>query len=758
MRTQKVAPACTGVAAVLLGAALWLLPQAVLAQAAGKSTPQSECMAAYRQQVAELTQATEAARGKHVLDPVRVSRLQAFGVQLGKLRDAAQRSARSLADCEQLTAQVEAEGQRLLRLTASDEAAVAPAAPAAGATAAPAARALPAATPAAAPPPPAPDNACITSVGQDFNEVAQLLTQLQRSRGEGQGPDAELMAASTRLNALRDSLLAGLKAPPDAAGCERLGKGVAEERDTLQRLQRSRTLVVVPAPAAAPAPVPMPMAQPAPAAVQAAPPPPPAPCIAANSQAYEDLVQRFSAFLQSGRVAGELMAPSQALGRRLAALNAALSPTQTVAAECTGNGRALAQAEAELQRLESRASSAPAAPQAELASDSTAAMMPPPTVVDTRARACVSELRLNFRDVQQVAMNLNSHGKLNANGRAQLKRLVQDLLLQQLVLFSRDILSLDECEQIARTFAGLRAQVQEVRSAYAQAFGTPVLAGDGGQAALQARPQGQNLQMAQPHSQMAPARPAFDAQAQECQQRLRGAQGEVMQQFQALQRSGRISPQESGEFQTMQSRVHDYAQSAARDGLSLGECQSIHNALGQMRNAVQRMGQHDPRIDACRNQLRQGQGELVNGFQSQQRTGRVSPQEFSEFQNINNRLNQMMQAAFREGASLQDCQQVGQFIGQAQGAVQRMGQVDPRLEQCKAQVRQGWNEVQQMFQAAARNGRMTPQKQQEVQRAQGRLGNLGNAAQRDFTSLQDCQMVGNALGQERGNLQNLARM
>ena len=85
-----------------------------------------------------------------------------------------------------------------------------------------------------------------------------------------------------------------------------------------------------------------------------------------------------------------------------------------------------------------------------------------------------------------------------------------------------------------------------------------------------------------------------------------------------------------------------------------------------------------------------------------------------------------------------------------------MGQVDPRLEQCKAQVRQSYGEAQQLLQMAARS-RMTPQKMQELQRAQARLGQLGNAVQHDFGSVQECQGVGNALAQERGNLQNLAR-
>ena len=52
---------------------------------------------------------------------------------------------------------------------------------------------------------------------------------------------------------------------------------------------------------------------------------------------------------------------------------------------------------------------------------------------------------------------------------------------------------------------------------------------------------------------------------------------------------------------------------------------------------------------------------------------------------------------------------------------------------------------------------MTPQKAQALQMAQGRLSNLGGMAQRDFGSLMECQNVANALQQERGNIQGLAR-
>ena len=119
-------------------------------------------------------------------------------------------------------------------------------------------------------------------------------------------------------------------------------------------------------------------------------------------------------------------------------------------------------------------------------------------------------------------------------------------------------------------------------------------------------------------------------------------------------------------------------------------------------------------------------------------------------------MNQLVSSLFQQGAGMGECQQALGFMQQAMGAVQRMGQVDPRLESCKGQVRLAWSEAQSAFNTAARS-KMTPQKVQELQRAQSRLQQLGNQAQRDFVSYGECQGVASGLQQERNSLQMLAR-
>jgi len=541
---------------------------------AGRTSPQAECTAANRDKHAALMQAVDAARKRSVLNPVLVSRLQTFESQQAKLRDALRRNARSEAECDQLATQIDGETDRLAKLVGTD--AAAPTAVAAAASApGPTARVLaaPPAEPLApsSPPPPPPaapvDLTCLNGVAQDFNGVVQNLAQAQR---EARAGESELAPLANRLNDLRARTTAAMQsASPTREQCEALGRELANERDTLQRLTAGRN---------SPPPVAL-------ADVPAAP-------------ARE--VQREAAY--APRAAPE-PAPSQ------------------VAASMQ--------------------------------------MSEPVRPVDPRARACSADLRLSFRDVEQAMTSLAEGGNIAAQGKAMARRLLQTLLLQQVVIFSRDVMSLEDCQQLVQTVADLRSQAQQLRASYTEARAS--------------------AQAAAP-----------------------------------VQQAAYVAPQ------PQQPRT-------------------------------------DPRLDDCRGLVRRTQAELQQQFQNQQRTGRVSSQEFGEYQNISSRLNQMMGAVFRDGASFGDCQQTAQFINQAEGAVQRMAQVDPRIESCKAQVRQGYNEAQQQLQFAARSGRMTPQKAQALQSAQARLSNLGNMAQRDFGSLGECQNVGNALAQERSNIQGLAR-
>lgn len=499
------------------------------------------------------------------------------------------------------------------------------------------------------------------------------------------------------------------------AECDQIAAQIDAEAERLTKMlggEAAAAPVAAAASGAAPAAAAPPAARALPAAAPPPPPPPPVDltCLNGVAQDFNGVVQSLAEARREGRTPESELEP---LAQRLNGLRerttAAMRSSSPTREQCESLGRELAGEREALQRSVATARRAatpvslaavpqapPAAPMptptpgpgpsSPPAARSSFAPEPAPEQVaanlrgasadtarppDPRARACTGELQLSFRDVEQAITSLADGGNIAQQGKQMARRLLQTLLLQQVVIFSRDFLSLEDCQQLARTVADLRAQAQQVRAAYTEARNQAQQ-----QAAYQQQPQ-QAAYQQQPQQQAAYAVPP-------------------------------------------QPRV-------------------------------------DPRLDECRGQVRRGQAELQQQFQNQQRTGRISPQEFSEYQNISGRLNQMMGAVFRDGASFADCQQTANFIGQAQGAVQRMAQVDPRIEGCKGQVRQIYSDTQQQLQMASRTGRMTPQKAQALQMAQSRLSNLGTMAQRDFQSLGECQNVGNALNQERSNIQSLAR-
>lgn len=640
---------------VLARAALCLMAAAPPAWAQAPAHPQAECTAENRSRFAELQQEHEALRKEHVLDPVKVSRLRGFEAPLARLRDALRNNARTAAECEQIAALIESESDRLSRLIAP------PAEAAPRAPVPPAAAAGLAAPPPPPPPlPPAPSGPspaeldCLHEAARQFNDTAQRMETARRARGEAAVDDFAPLAQ--RLNALRAQITAALSGKA-APACEALTRSVTAEREHLDRLAP---------PPPPPAPVPAP-APPAPVVlapiVEAPPPPAAAECNRANQQNHAGLLQQFAALVQTGALPPERLGPYRALGQRLAALDAPLA--RATAADCARHASALGELAAELEGL-GRTAPAEPLPAATLADTPVADLrgaMPAGRATDPRAQVCVNDLRLSFRDVQSAANSLAANGGGRAEAKAMLRRLVQNILLQQMVMFGRELIGIEECQALVQVVAELRGQLQQVR----QAIAVPV---------AQAEP---------PPGQRAPA----------------------------------YQPQPV------------YAQPMQRQG-------------------------PDPRLEACRDQARRGQGDVVQQFQGLQRGGRVSQQEFGEFQQINGRMNQVVSSLFSPSAGMGDCQQVLGFLQNAMGAVQRMGQVDPRLESCKGQVRLAWSEAQSAFNVAARS-RMTPQKVQELQRAQSRLQQLGQQAQRDFGSYGECQGVASGLQQERNQLQMLVR-
>lgn len=214
-----------------------------------EETPLSRCMAENRQAVIDLGTALEAARRKHVINPMTITRLQSVQAQLPKLRESLPRGARSVADCEQVALAIATEKDKLQRIAGTEPDAAPGDLPVAAVTSgggrtvtpdvAPAPPSPPVAPPVApAPPaPPAPPamtpDACRDTQARQYNELAQSFAAVAQA---GALPAERLplfQSLSERLSKLR-----GVIVDRNAPGwdCQQVLQGLAQVKTELQPL------------------------------------------------------------------------------------------------------------------------------------------------------------------------------------------------------------------------------------------------------------------------------------------------------------------------------------------------------------------------------------------------------------------------------------------------------------------------------------------------------------------------------------------
>lgn len=162
-----------------------------------------------------------------------VPALEAAASRLALLRPAMTRPDLTLADCRQLTAEVDTEKLQVQRLLPA--AAVAATVPAPAAAPAPAPVPAPAAVAAAAAAQAAGATACRTAQTRDYNEVAQAYAQFVGAGPLAQEWMATLQSLSERLTRLSASI-----ATPGAPGwnCEGINQALAQARIDLGKLKR----------------------------------------------------------------------------------------------------------------------------------------------------------------------------------------------------------------------------------------------------------------------------------------------------------------------------------------------------------------------------------------------------------------------------------------------------------------------------------------------------------------------------------------
>lgn len=217
---------------------------AATAKPPAAETPLSLCMAANRAAVAAMADTLKAGQRRHVLNPMVVARLQAFESQLGRLRAALPRDAKSLAACETTTESLAAEAARLQVLAgdapeqgARPVAAFTAAGPGSAAVAVAAPLPVPASAPASAAVAAAAAageaaEACTARASRAYNELVRTLNDAQNMSHLSAAQAARLAAMSERLGAVYATLVGPA---PDLPTCERVAAQLAGERQELLR-------------------------------------------------------------------------------------------------------------------------------------------------------------------------------------------------------------------------------------------------------------------------------------------------------------------------------------------------------------------------------------------------------------------------------------------------------------------------------------------------------------------------------------------
>lgn len=242
-----------------------------------------------------------------------------------------------------------------------------------------------------------------------------------------------------------------------------------------------------------------------------------------------------------------------------------------------------------------------------------------------------------------------------------------------------------------------------------------------------------------------------------CRSDNQRAHAEVLNNYEAARRAGRINPGEAEQFNAMEARLRNVRMELARDGLSLQECQRIGGAIARERNEVARMTRSDPAVARCMADNRRAHQEVVRLYENAKRSGRINPSEARRFNAIDARLQNLRADLGRDGISLQECQRIGGAIARERDEVTRMAKHDPGVARCVADNRRAHEELYKVYNNALRAGRIEASEAQRFQAIDKRLNGFQAEIKRDGLSLAECQRIGGAIAKERALVEKMAR-
>lgn len=180
-----------------------------------------------------------------------------------------------------------------------------------------------------------------------------------------------------------------------------------------------------------------------------------------------------------------------------------------------------------------------------------------------------------------------------------------------------------------------------------------------------------------------------DPALMQCRADVRRANAETTQLYHRARASGEISPHEARQFSDMEQRMTRHAQSAARDGLTLRECESLLREANHEHDQVERMASnrrgdesapvprkfaHEPQspLAQCSANSQEARDKTRQLYARAHATGSITPMEQETFEKTEQRLDKMTQELQRGGLTLPECEALAREIAEQNQRVERM--------------------------------------------------------------------------------------
>lgn len=220
-------------------------------------------------------------------------------------------------------------------------------------------------------------------------------------------------------------------------------------------------------------------------------------------------------------------------------------------------------------------------------------------------------------------------------------------------------------------------------------------------------------------SRMAASRPGYapyrgDPALMQCRADVQRTQADTTRLYHRAQASGEISPQEARQFAEMDQRMTRLAQSVARDGLLLRECEFLLRESNQDREQVERMASnrrggeapehergrpdrpgapvpapglsqqqpaHVPReaLAQCAASNHKIREETRRQYTRAQAAGAITPGEEELFEKTEQRLDKKSQELSRNGLTLPECEALANEVAEQHKRVERLAGAWPRV-------------------------------------------------------------------------------